>query len=489
MADDMGYSDIGPYGGEIDTPALDMLAESGLRFTNFYTNNMCVPTRAALLSGVYHPRSYDGSLTDQVVTMGEYLQEAGYSTFISGKWHLAPWKERGNDKTDWPLQRGFDRFFGTILGAGSYFAPNSLIRGNQPAEEEYLREDFYYTDAIGDNAIRFLNEALEKETPFLGYVAFTAPHWPLHALPEDIAKYEGKYDGGWDQLRARRYRRMIELGIIDSSFTLSPRHSKVPAWTDLSADRQAWEARQMEVYAAQIDRMDQNIMRILNVLRKRGELENTLIFFLADNGGCHVELPPSRTGPFLPDTTREGRPVRNGNLQRIMAGPEDTYQSYGYGWANVSNTPFRLFKQFDHEGGIRTPLIVHWPDGLNDPGRMTRQTGHNMDIMATVVDVTGAPYPTRWQGNPIHPLDGKSLLPVIRGKQKRASHDHLFWKWARGKAVRSGDWKLVSKEGEPWELYNLADDKTEMNDLSAARPEKVKALKTAWRDWIERVGD
>lgn len=488
MADDMGYSDLGAYGGEIDTPELDALAADGLQFTNFYTNNMCVPTRASLLTGVYPQEARrNGVLTDQAVTIAEVLGSAGYSTWMTGKWHLGPWTEdRSMSKESWPLQQGFGRFFGTIIGANSYFAPNSLTRGNRSAEKEYLREDFYYTDAIGNNAIRFMEQSLDEDRPFFGYVAFTAAHWPLHALPEDIAKYEGKYDEGWDVLRQRRYERMIDLNLIPSSWPLSPRNEQVPAWDSLSEERKAWEARQMEVYAAQVDRMDQNIGRIVEALREAGELDNTLLFFLIDNGACHVELPPSRTGWFLPDSTRDGQPVRNGNLQEIMAGPEDTYQSYGWGWANLSNTPFRWFKKFDHEGGIRTPLIVHWPAGVDEPGRLTRAVGHNMDIMATIVDATDAPYPSRYDGHDIQPLQGKSLLPVVRGEE-RAGHERIFWQWARGRAVRQGPWKLVARDDEPWQLYHLKRDGVELKDLADQEPARVQSLEAVWQQWIERV--
>lgn len=485
MADDMGYSDLGAYGGEIETPAIDALARNGLQFTNFYTNNMCVPSRASLLTGTYHTRAYDResrSLRGRVATVAEVLREVRYTTWMSGKWHLAPWDP--SDKANWPLQRGFDRFFGTIIGAGSFFAPNSLIRGNASAEDEFLQEDFYYTDAIGAQAVQYIEEAAAGDASFFGYVAFTAPHWPLHALPEDVEKYEGRYDIGWDVLRERRYRRMRGLGLFDPDWPLSPRDPEVPAWEEVPDKSKEWQVRRMEVYAAQIDRMDQNVGRILDALRRTGQMENTLIFFLSDNGGCHVELPPSRTGDFLPEKTRDGRPVRNGNLPEIMPGPEDTYQSYGRGWANLSNTPYRLFKQHDHEGGIRTPLIMHWPEGIRQPGRFVRQVGHNMDIAATLLEIAGVdPLETHRGGSGRSlDLDGKSLLPILYNQQ-REGHEVLFWRWARGRAVRQGDWKLVARDDDPWELYNLEVDGTELENLAAQHPGRVRELSSAWERW------
>lgn len=491
MADDMGYSDLGVYGGEIETPAIDALARNGLQFTNFYTNNMCVPSRATLLTGTYHTRAYDResrSLRSRAATVAEVLGEVGYTTWISGKWHLAP--KDPTDKANWPLQRGFDSFFGTIIGAGSFFAPSSLTRGNESAEEEFLQEDFYYTDAIGTQAVRYIEEATARDAPFFGYVAFTAPHWPLHALPEDIDKYEGRYDIGWDVLRERRYRRMRGLGLLDKDWPLSPRDPEVPAWEDVPDESKEWQARRMEVYAAQIDRMDQNVGLILDALRRTGQFENTLIFFLSDNGGCHVELPPSRTGDFLPEETRDGRPVQNGNLPEIMPGPEETYQSYGRGWANLSNTPYRLFKQYDHEGGIRTPLIVQWPEGIQEPGRLVRQVGHNMDIAATILETAGIdPVETR-RGDSVRPLDldGNSLLPILH-HQHRKEHEILFWKWAHGRAVRQGDWKLVARDEDPWELYYLEADGNELENLAEQHPGKVQELASAWEVWASSADE
>ena len=480
MADDMGLSDVGCYGGEIETPALDRLAAGGLRFTRFYNNNMCVPTRAALLTGVYHTTSLrSGHVNERCVTIAEALGAAGYATSMSGKWHLS----KPKDRAQWPPQRGFDRFFGTIHGAGSFFAPASLMRDNENAEEEFKKPGFYYTRAISDNAVRFIDEA-PKEKPLFLYVAYTAPHWPLHALEEDVAKVKGKYAAGWDEMRARRHKRMKELGIVDPDWPLSPRHPDVPAWKD--EPNKKWQERRMEVYAAQIDRMDRGIGRVVDALKRAGRFENTLLMFLIDNGGCHVEYRKNRKGPYLPAKTRDGRPVRPGNIAGLMPGPEDTYQSYGYGWANASNTPFRLFKQFCHEGGIRTPLIVHWPGKIPQPGKVVHDVGHVIDVLPTCLDAAGADYPGTFKKRKIHPVDGKSLLPVFKGGTRKA-HPTLFWHWAHGRAVRQGDTKLVRVDKKAWELYEMGGDGTELKDLSDGLSGKAKELQGLWEAWSKRT--
>lgn len=405
MADDMGYSDIGCYGGEINTPNIDRLAANGLRFTQFYNTARCCPTRASLLTGLYSHQtgvghmtdnksrpSYQGYLNDRCVTVAEALKPAGYSTYMVGKWHVCPINRNtcGSSKRHvWPRKRGFDRFYGTISGAGSYFDPQCLIRDNEIIQPE--SEDFHYTDAISDNAAAFVTEHFQSnpDKPFFMYVAYTSPHWPLHAPDEYIEKYKGRYDAGWDKLRAERHKHMIKMGFVDAKWPLSPRDRKVGPWE--RAKNHDWYARRMEVYAAQIDQMDTGIGRILNALEN--DLENTLILFLADNGGCHEELfPNSWLDDIVNKTTPDGRPVRIGNFPEIMPGPPDTYQSYGYPWANASNTPFRLFKHWVHEGGIATPLIAHWPAVIKQKEKITHQPGHVIDLMATCTDVAGAQY-------------------------------------------------------------------------------------------------
>ncbi len=510
MADDMGYSDIGCYGGEIHTPNLDRLAAGGLRFTQFYNTARCCPTRASLITGLYqhqtgvghmmNDRGYDGyrgDLNNRCVTIAEVLKQAGYSTYMSGKWHVT--RHRGPDgpKYNWPRQRGFDRFFGTIHGAGSYYDPCSLTRDNTQIPPD--SDDFYYTNAISDNAVKFIREH-DSDKPFFMYVAYTAPHWPMHALPRDIAKYKGRYARGWDALRAERHERMIKIGIVKSEWKITPRDSAVPPWEQ--AENKQWYQRRMEVYAAMVDCLDQGIRRIVSELRKSGSFENTLIFFLADNGGCaeeygsrgpikpdllkEIPLKPMDKNELQPDmqpkVTRDGRPVRTG--EGVMPGPADTYIAYGRPWANASNTPFRLYKHWVHEGGIATPLIAHWPSHINAPGELRHQPGHLIDIMATCIDVADAKYPSRYKGRKITPMEGKSLLPAFDNRP--IERQALYWEHEGNRAIRKGRWKLVSKYPGRWELYDIEADRTELNNLADKYPELVRELTAMYNAWAKR---
>ena len=509
MADDMGYSDIGCYGGEINTPVLDRLAANGLRFRSFYNYARCCPTRASLLTGLYPHQagvghmmgeyrkdgepipSYMGSLNKNCVTIAEVLGPAGYSTLMSGKWHVTPADGAGHrvDRSNWPSQRGFEKFFGTIHGAGSFYDPISLQRGNEPEDPG---PDFYYTTAIGENASQFIEEALNErpEAPFFLYLPFTSPHWPLHAPDEAIAKYKGRYDMGWDALREERLQRMLDIGAIDDTARLSARDPSQPAWVD--APNKGWEARRMEVYAAQVELMDEAIGKVVETLERRGQLDNTLILFLADNGGCAEELRDTTRGFHIPTHTYAGDPVALGNDPQVMPGAEENYQSYGVPWANVSNTPFRYYKHWVHEGGISSPLIAHWPQGIDAPGRWSDQLGHLVDIMPTCAEVARATYPDSFNGHPIHPTEGASLAPVFRGERADGHPEGLFWEHEGNRAVRVGDWKLVSKRSRPeqgrWELYNVADDRSELNDLAREMPEKADELASLWQEWADRVG-
>ncbi len=478
ISDDMGFSDLGCYGGEIETPNLDRLASQGLRFTRFYTNNMCVPTRASLLSGCYTTKALgpESSISENVVTAAEALGAAGYSTYMSGKWHLA----NDGKHESLPCQRGFDRFFGTTLGAGSFWTPATLMVDNEPAEHLYVDPEFYYTDAISSYALDFMREGLSKDEPFFLYVAYTAAHWPLHAFEEDIARYSGRYEAGWDALRAERHARMKELGTVDPAWDLSPRNPEVPAWTD--EPHKAWQERRMEVYAAQVTRMDHGIGRLLDLVDEAGAADNTLVVFQIDNGGCHVEYATDRKGPYLPETTRDGRPVVPGNLPDLMPGPENTYQSYGYGWANASNTPFRLYKQHDHEGGITVPLIARWPAAISGAGGMTGQLAHVIDLMPTFLEAAGVELPSEFKGRPVRSMDGTSLLPVLRGGIREPPGE-LYWQWSRGRAIRQGRWKLVAVRNEAWELYDMESDGTELHDRAAEMPERVAAMEHLWNRW------
>jgi arylsulfatase A-like enzyme len=525
MSDDMGFSDVGCYGGEIDTPNLDRLAAGGLRFTQFYNTARCCPTRAALLTGVYSHQAGIGAMTDDrklpgyrgdlghnVLTIAEALGTGGYRSYMAGKWHVTRFTGPDGPKDNWPLQRGFDRFYGTITGAGSFYDPATLCRGNTyitPVNDpEYQPETYYYTDAISDNAVMFLDDHAKQapKDPFFLYVSYTAPHWPMHALPEDIAKYKGKYDGGFAPIRAARLKRLKELGILDPSTELSP-----PSDDWEQVEDKAWEARNMEVYAAMIDNMDQGIGRIVAEIERQGKLDNTLILFLHDNGGCAEgfgrypphEPYPTDLKPMGPDElqtkiwppmqTRDGRPVRVG--PGVMAGPEDTFIAYGRGWANVSNTPFREYKHFSHEGGISTPLIVHWPRGIAPArhGKLVREPGHVIDVMATCVDLAGVQHPSRFGEHEILPLEGVSLKPAFSGDPLHRT-DALYFEHFLKCAIRDGDWKLVRK-GQPgrvskllpWELYEMRKDRTELHDLSKKHPEKVAELSAKWEAWAERA--
>jgi arylsulfatase len=483
LNDDMGYSDIGCYGGEIDTPHLNKLAENGVRFTQFYNTARCSPSRASLLTGLHphqtgigilvddqRPEGYPGNLGNNCVTIAEVLKQNDYRTYMSGKWHIATNISNTGEIDTWPKQRGFDRFYGTLSGSANYFYPVTLMRDNENVEGEALHDpDFYYTDAISNQAVSFITEhdRDHPDHPFFLYVAYTSPHWPLHAPPEDIEKYRGRFDEGWDHLRKKRLQRMIDLGIINPDWKLSERDPQVPAWED--ADHKEWRLRAMEVYAAQIDRMDQGIGRIIDALERSGQLDNTLILFLADNGGCaeHIRVGPghiivrAKTGRYH---TRSGEAVIFGNNPQVTPGPENTYQSYGVSWANLSNTPFKLYKHWVHEGGIATPLIAHWPQRIKDKGALRHTPGQLTDIMATVLDITGVEYPERNKDNPIAPIEGLSLISVFDGDKEREKP--LFWEHEGNAAVRIGKWKLVRKYSEPWELYDMALDRTELNDLS-----------------------
>ncbi len=474
----MGYSDLGCYGGEIETPNLDRLASQGQRFTRFYANNMCVPTRASLMSGCYTPKALaeDSSISRQVVTVAEALRAGGYSTYHSGKWHLY----RATSPGSLPCERGFDRFFGTTLGAGSYWTPATLMVDNNPAEHLYLDPGFYYTDAITDHALEFMRDGLSRPGPFFLYVAYTAAHWPLHARDEDIAHYRGRYEGGWDRARIARHARMKELGTVNPAWPLSPRNPRVPAWSD--EPHKPWQQRRMEAYAAQVTSMDRGIGRLLDALEAAGEADNTLVVFHVDNGGCHVEYAEDREGLFLPERARDGRPVIPGNRPDVMPGPEDTYQSYGHGWANVSNTPFRMYKQHDHEGGITVPMIARWPGVIREAGALSGQLAHVIDLMPTFLDAAGLQWPAEFGGAPVHGPDGRSLLPVLRGGT-REPPETLYWRWSRGRAMRQGRWKLVGIRDQPWELYDVEADGTELRDLAAAEPARVAAMQRLWREW------
>ncbi|UCG48433.1 MAG: sulfatase-like hydrolase/transferase [Phycisphaerales bacterium] len=518
MSDDMGFSDIGCYGGEIQTPNLGRLAANGLRFTQFYNTARCCPTRASLMTGLYQHQagighmtgdkgydSYRGDLNNRSVTIAEVLRQAGYRTYMTGKWHVTRFAGKNGPKHNWPLQRGFDRFYGTITGAGSFYDPTTLCRDDTyitpENDPEYKPETFYYTDAISDNAARYVREHCQTSPgkPFFMYLAYTAAHWPMHALERDIAKYRGKYDKGYAYYRRGRFKRMKKMGLISTDWQMSPRAGD---WEQVR--HKEWEARCMEVYAAMVDNMDQGIGRVVAELRKRRVLGNTLIMFLQDNGGCaegmgrganvndrwvgaikdRNPMGPDELQPNIwpPMKTRDGRPVRGGPT--VMPGPADTYIGYGVNWANVSNTPFRLYKHWVHEGGISTPLVAHWPEGVKAKGKLCHQAGHLIDIMATCVDVAGAEYPAEFKGSRIIPMEGRSLVPAFHNKP--IEREAIYWEHEGNRAVRQGRWKLVSKHPGDWELYDMETDRTELNDLAGKYPDKVEQLKAFYERWAAR---
>ena len=467
MVDDMGYSDIGCYGGEVKTPNLDQLAKNGLRFTQFYNTAKCHTTRAELLTGNYAYSIGDNKM-EHGATFGEVLRPIGYRTLISGKWHQVPL----------PTTRGFDRYYGLADGCSNFFNPGLKARpGEGPPGRKgktrvrrwaiedkvimgYTSPDkkFYHTDAFTTYAIERLDEYKDEDKPFVLYLPYTAPHYPLHAWPEDIAKYRGKYKIGWDEIRKQRFKRMNEMGIIGPNHKLTPRASK--AWDDLTDEQKDAEDLKMAVYAAMIDRVDQNLGRLFAKVKELGEWDNTLIMFLTDNGAC----------PEQPNTTPD-----------IPPGPVESYRTVSVGWANASNTPYRKFKSTDYEGGIRTPFIAHWP-GVIKPG-MTNQVGHIIDVSATFRDITGAKYPKEILGNKTKPPLGKSLLPIFKGEE-REPHKEIYWHFNRANAVRQGDLKVV-RAGKAWELYDLKADPTETNNLAKERPEKTAELAKMWEAWRE----
>jgi len=496
MADDMGFSDLGCYGSEIATPNIDRLAKDGMRFTQFYNSARCCPTRASLMTGLYPHQAgighmlgkspnglYEGGLAADCVTLAEVLSQSGYATYMSGKWHLTPWPNDAPDaQRNWPVQRGFNHFYGTLASIRSYYNPPSLARNNKLLDPP--NGDFHYTDAINENAVKFIDDHKADE-PFFVYVAHTAPHWPMHARPEDVQRYKGQYLAGWDRIRQKRRKRLVELGLIDAAWPAAPRDERGLAWDQIDPKLKPWLDHRMAVYAAMIEQMDRGIGKIIDALERKGQLDNTLIVFLSDNGGCAEEIGPKGRAKHFPLKTRDGKVIRLGNAPAIDPGDEDTYASYGLEWANASNTPFRHFKSFAHEGGIATPLIVHWP-GKVKPG-MTHQVGHIIDIMPTFVDVAGGKYPKTFNGHKIQSVEGKSLLGVLAGGRRR-DHQALFWEHEGNRAVRAGKWKLVSRFPGDWELYDLKADRLETRDLSADQPQRVKQLEALYMAWAKRSG-
>jgi arylsulfatase A-like enzyme len=488
LADDMGYSDIGCFGAETQTSNLDALAKGGLRMTQFYNASRCCPTRASLLTGLYQHQAgvgdmvnhrdvpaYQGYLNQHCVTIAEALKEGGYNTLMAGKWHV------GTNPSHWPVKRGFDHYFGLIDGASSYFNPTMPYRPNQKLtialdDKEFTPgPNWYSTNAYADYAIKFIDDNKKADKPFFLYMAFTSPHWPIQALPVDIAKYKGKYMKGWDKLRLARFERQKQMGIISKDAKLSSRDKNVPEWDSLTPEEKERFDTKMAVYAAMVDRMDQNIGRIREKLKALDEEENTVIMFLSDNGASNESIK----GPgFTPEV------LAANNKPSSDPTSFTAYETLG---ANISDTPFRLFKHWEYEGGTATPFIAYYP-GVIQPGSIINKPAHIIDLMATCLDLARVPYPKVYHENSIIPTEGISLVPVFKGQQWKG-HDGLFFEHEGNRAVRQGDWKLVSQwPYNKWELYHIKTDRSELNDLSAAYPQRVSELAAMYDAWAIRTG-
>lgn len=448
MVDDLGFSDLGCYGGEIFTPQIDELAQNGLRFSQFYNTAKCHSSRVSLLSGLYCGQAGDESLS-RATTIAEVLKEAGYATSMTGKWHLH--RE--------PTDVGFQRYWGHLSGATDYFLGDSTFRLNGRKWDRF-DADFYTTDANVEFSIRFLDEALESGKPFFHYIAFNAPHYPLQAPREVVEHYMGTYDVGWDRIREQRFEKQKQLGLFPGSMVLPPLPEHIPDWDSLTSQQRELETFRMAVYAAMIDRLDQGMGCLVDYLQAKGVLENTLIMLCSDNGGCPFErsrdlhIPPWEGGSFL---------------------------LYDASWATVSNTPLRHYKQTQHEGGISTPMIIHWPGYIKQVGQWETKPGHLIDVMATCLEVAGTTYPVR-EG--LEPLQGKSLVPIFQGLQ-REDHEELYFRFSSNRAIRNGDWKLVSFYGSRWELYHIGSDRCEQKDLADQYPERVQELAERWHELAE----
>ncbi len=503
LVDDMGFSDLGITGSEIRTPNIDRLARGGALLTAMYNCARCCPTRASLLTGLYPQAAgighmgadlgtpaYQGFLRNDSATIAEVLRESGYRTLMAGKWHVAgdfmarevdSWRVGDLDHPT-PRQRGFDRFYGIVDGVTNFFSPHFILEDD--SRVEVFPDDFYFTDAITDKAIGMVEGAVAEGKPFFLYLAHAAPHWPLHALPEDIARYEGLYDRGWDTIRTARHEEINGRGILKSNWRIAPRDDEVPDWSDMRLP--GWEASKMATYAAMVDRMDQSLGRLIDALKRLGQFDDTLILFLSDNGGCAEFMAEDGWAKFFPDVTHDGRKITMGNVPGLRPGGALTYQSYDRPWANVSNAPFRLFKHYVHEGGISTPLIAHWPRRIREA-----VTGHEpchvVDILPTILEATESTYLSELGGHAIQPLQGESFLPLLTGSEWTREQP-IFFEHEGNAAVRLGNFKLVKLHGRPWELYDMDVDRTELNNLAGSNAALETDLLKRYDDWAEKTG-
>ncbi len=512
MADDMGFSDAGCYGGEIDTPNIDRLADNGLRFTQFYNAARCCPTRACLMTGAYQHKVNMGrngqTLGRNGLTIAEGLKEAGYNTSMLGKWHLSltePLDDKEKHQKwlnhqytpdrpfspidSYPVNRGFDEHYGPIWGVVDYFDPYSLVEGEKPVKE--VPDDYYITDELNDRAVETVKRLGKEDDPYFLYLAHCAPHWPLHALEEDIQKYKDRYKEGWDKLRQERYERQLEMGLFDKENTPLPpvQTRQTKAWDELSEEEKDYQASKMAVHAAMIDRMDQGIGRMIDALEETGQLNNTMIVFLSDNGASRET--PKDWGPGFdrPSETRDGRKIHYQPDEIEDMGSQTSFAGIGPAWGSASNTPFRFWKMNEYEGGNHTPCIVHWPEGLDhEPGSYTEQVGHVMDFLPTFLELAETEYPEKYNGRELVSVDGKSLVPTLKGKQRKG-YDQLYFEHVGGKALREGDWKVVQlNDNSPWRLYHLSEDRTETTDVSKQNPERFKRMIEDWKQWADQVG-
>lgn len=503
LVDDMGFADLGFMGSEIRSQNLDKLAADGIVLTSMYNCGRCCPTRASLLTGLYPHKAgigwmspdfgipaYQGSLRNDSATIAEVLRLNGYRTLMSGKWHVGgDFEARETD--DWrpgepgyptPRQRGFDRFFGLLDGATNFFFPHYVMEDDQRVE--ITADDFYLTDAISDKAVGMIEDAAKDDQPFFLYLAYNAPHWPLHAPEEDIARYEGVYRKGWDEVRTARHEEMIGRGALENPWPISPRDKDAPEWSGVA--HKDWEDSRMAVYAAMVDRMDQGVGQVVAALKRLGMFENTLIMFLSDNGGCAELLAEDGLCKPFPSELSNGQHVKMGNRPSLRPGSPTTFMSYDLPWANVSNAPFRLYKHWVHEGGISTPMVLHWPDRITDRG-FAHAAYHVVDVVPTILDVTGAQYPREMGGNSIQALDGESFAAVFADRAKNRASP-IFWEHEGNAAIRNGDWKLVRRFGQDWELYNMVEDRTELNDLSRKATDRRDDMIRDYNHWAETVG-
>lgn len=508
LADDMGFSDIGCYGSEIHTPNIDSMAAEGIRYSHMYNNARCCPSRASLLTGLYPHQAgiglmqdnvgvkeYQGYLNEQCLTLAEAVRPAGYRTGMIGKWHVGGGYPRernalekaGQEGYPTPMQRGFEYFYGTLEGAGNYYNPVTLMENGRWIDVK-PEDNFYYTEKIGEKACETIERFQKENDPFFLFVSFNAPHWPLHAREADIARYEGSYLCGWDEIRRRRYEKQVREGIVEDIWDISPRDGEAPAWEDIPEEDRAWEDIKMSVYAAQVDSMDQAVGSILEKLRQLKIEENTVLIFLSDNGACSEFLPAGGwVLNYASDFTLEGKPVEIGNLCRKRPGKEDTYMSYGLPWANASNTPFRLFKHWIHEGGIAAPCIVQWKGYIRDKGRIVPAPVHFIDWMPTILEIAGARYPERRGEETLQPLSGESMVPSFLDPGWRRSRP-IFWEHEGNCGVRKGKYKLVREYPKPFELYDMEQDRTELHDLSQELPEIRRELIELYQTWMKETG-